>query len=656
MKISIRWKIILSIGVPFLMIYLAVLRIDYLKLKEAAYRQTGIYLQEVASYHAERINGEFSTLAQLARATAAYLEVNPNISEEKLYDLLESNVKQNPRVYGSCVAFEPYSFDPKKKLFAPYVWRGKDEKASGASLLQRMDVGRDAYDYLDWEWYTNAKKAAHSIWTEPFYDKGAGDIIMSTHTAPFYKDGRYWGVSNIDVNLAKIQDWGKDSELGSLRFAILSHKGVFISHPNPNFIMKESIFGIARKYNRPDVAKAARKIIRGKKGLIKLKDIPFPGTNFIVHAPIRSTRWTFAVVMPEAKVMAPVWAQLRQFSLFMMASMGILLGVLLIVSHQITRPIRKLSREFQQVALGNLDVESTGKYPSDEIGDLAEMFHRMVFAIKNYMTALTHETSMREAVESELRIARSIQRSLLPHQFPPFPERKEFDLHAVNVPAHHVAGDFYDYFFISEDELVLVIADVSGKGVPAAMFMAVTRTLIRNLAVRQTTPDQMLKEINQTLIGQNENNLFVTMMLVFYNVKNGKLRFANAGHPHSYKIGGDKNVKPFGESTGMIVGVFPEAVYESRQEELAEGEAIIFYTDGVSEARNSEGDFWGTGRLETTLSENLDAKPREICHHLLKLSHDFQGAEIADDITIMVLRRNSLVENLSILKHTVGII
>lgn len=639
-NISIRWKLILSIAIPLLGIYLGVLKIGYHELKRAATKQMERYLAEVAAHYAEGINGNMNVVAQTARSMAAFVPQHPGLKQDDLYAILEANVRQNPLMYGASLAFEPFSFDSAQKLVAPAVWRGRE--AMGPDMtLRRMNVGLEAYDYLERPWYKDVKSGGEAVWIGPYDDEGAGGVIMATHSVPMVRNGIFLGVAAVEVHLEELQTWTpKAREFGDLFFAILTRDGRFISHPNPEFIMKKNIFKIAEEENRPELAAFAKQMLSGDKGAARVRQYPYNEDSLFLYAPIASTGWVFTAAVPESLVMSPVWKRLTQFSAVMFLSLGVILTILVIGSSEITRPIRKLSMEFRRVASGDLEFTSKEKYPNDEIGQLADNFHRMVFSLKTYVKALTQQTAMREAVESELRVAREIQASLLPRKFPPFPDHKEFDLHAVNAPARHVAGDFCDFFFVSEEELALVIADVAGKGIPAAMLMAIARTLVRDTGEDRLSPSEALAKVDRILSRDNEQGLFVTMLLAYYNVKTGEIRYANAGHPRPYVVSKDGNVRAFGEATGTVLGAFSDRKYGEGREQLKAGETLVFYTDGVPEGRNEQDEFWGYPRFEEFLKENAGASPQAICGRILFRLEEFQSGDLRDDVTALALRRN----------------
>ncbi len=313
----------------------------------------------------------------------------------------------------------------------------------------------------------------------------------------------------------------------------------------------------------------------------------------------------------------------------------------LVLAARISRPIRRLRDGVEKLGEGDFSVEvpSGG---ATETAELSRAFNRLGGRLKEYMENLEREVSAREAVESEVRIARQIQESLLPHSFPPFPDHSEFDLFAVNLAAKEVAGDFYDFFLVDDDRLALVIADVSGKGIPAALFMAVTRTVIKNVCSRESDPGRALTEANRTISQDNEACMFVTLILGFYRISTGEFTFANAGHDEMLLAGGEGTIQPFGLMNGVALGIVEDRVYESGEKTINPGQTLVFYTDGVTEATSPENELFGKERLKKLLRETAGRSAREICDRVRAAVTEFQQGKQFDDVTVMVLKRADL--------------
>ncbi len=632
--LSIRWKLILAIAAPLLLIYLLSLAVIVTKLREQGVREQQRQQVALVSSQADRLDARFAEIARIADATASLLTRVGGLTEEHLFSILEGNVAGHELVYGSCIAFVPEARDGQRRLFAPYVHR------SGSTLV-RVEVASEAYDYADgsWEWYSAPEATGQPIWTDPFFDEGAGDIVMCTYSAPFFRDGAFAGVATVDVPIDELQH---HPELASLRegmFLILSRNGWLVSEPGTTEPSRRTIFEVAADTGVGELAEVGRRMLDGGTGVLRTTSLIPDQPTWLAYAPIRSTGWSLGTGTPEDEVLQFQRDQLKVASVGLAVTLILMIGSVWWVGTRLVRPIERLSKAVSNVGEGNLTADVSLDMRGDEIGALAAAFNRMVADLRRYVSELTHETKAREAVESELRVARQIQRSLLPQKFPPFPEKREFDLYAENRAARRVAGDFYDFDLI-DGQLYFAIGDVSGKGVPAALFMAVTRTLLRNLVRSETSPGQVLASANELLRRDNVGSLFVTLFLGFYDIESGVLRYANAGHPRPVLVSKCGGAVQVGEVTGTILGILESESYGDGELRLSRGESLVVYTDGVTDALAAEGEFFGEQRMLDSLARHALQGEGNICQSLVNDVEDFQGPKRHDDITVLVIRRN----------------
>lgn len=245
----------------------------------------------------------------------------------------------------------------------------------------------------------------------------------------------------------------------------------------------------------------------------------------------------------------------------------------------------------------------------------------------------------KEKVENELNIAAQIQKSILPSSFPAYPDRKEFELHAVMQPARYIGGDFYDFFFIDDNTLALVVADVSDKGVPAALFMMVSRTLIHSLAVDNPSPSVVLEKANNVMCQNNDSGMFVTVFLAFYNVSSGKLTATNGGHSASLIIDPDGASREWATTHGPALGFMEELPYKEETIDLEVGQTLFLYTDGVTEAMSQDNVLFGLGKLRDLLKRKHDFKLDRLCSDIEISLSEFQEGQQFDDITMLALKR-----------------
>jgi sigma-B regulation protein RsbU (phosphoserine phosphatase) len=275
----------------------------------------------------------------------------------------------------------------------------------------------------------------------------------------------------------------------------------------------------------------------------------------------------------------------------------------------------------------------------DEVGELAQSFVEMEARLQQYLKNLRETISAKERIEGELSAAHDIQMNLLPKTFPPFPDREEFDLFAILEPAKEVGGDLYDFALVDRDHLYVTVGDVSDKGVPAAMLMTVTKTLLRHAAQTGADPTEILSRVNRELCDENPNMMFVTVFLGILHIPTGDLHYSNAGHNLPLVIRDQGRVDWLELPPGIVLGVQPEAKFQTRTIRLQQGESLIMYTDGVTEAMNREQKIYSNERLHSTIGDIGDRRPQPLTESLMRSVHNYAGgATQSDDITVMTLR------------------
>jgi sigma-B regulation protein RsbU (phosphoserine phosphatase) len=282
---------------------------------------------------------------------------------------------------------------------------------------------------------------------------------------------------------------------------------------------------------------------------------------------------------------------------------------------------------------------------SDEVGSLAEAMTAMIARLQRYLVEMEAATAARERVEGELSAARDIQVGMLPRAFPPFPGRSDIDVYAMLESAKQVGGDLYDYVLLDRDRLFFVVGDVSGKGVPAALFMAMTMTLFKATALAaQAGPDAIMARVNAELSRDNAGQMFVTAFCGVLDLRTGSVEFANGGHEAPFVRCADGTVARLSKTRGMALGVFEDAEFELSRHTLKPGDALILFTDGVSEAANADDDLFTIGRIEAALGAvKRDASARGLAEGLAEDVRVFVGeAPQSDDLAILVVRYEGL--------------
>ena len=347
--------------------------------------------------------------------------------------------------------------------------------------------------------------------------------------------------------------------------------------------------------------------------------------------------------------MSEVMAERKAFLTRMIISSGGLLLVSIIASflmmHKVVvEPLKMLSdatsgftehdHGFKKEDIISLPITS-----NDEIGDLYQVIRTMQGKIVEYLDNLTRVTAEKERISAELSIATQIQADMLPRIFPPFPSRHDFDIYATMTPAKEVGGDFYDFFLIDDDHLGLVMADVSGKGVPAALFMVIAKTLIKNRAMMGGGPAEVLRYVNEQLCEGNEAELFVTVWFAIVELSTGRGLAANAGHEHPAIRHKDGQYELVIYRHSPAVATMEGLRFREHSFELKPGDSLFVYTDGVTEATNTADELFGTDRMLEALNRNPDALPPELLPQIKAEIDSFVGeAPQFDDITMMCIQ------------------
>ncbi|MCD4824192.1 MAG: SpoIIE family protein phosphatase [Phycisphaerae bacterium] len=567
----------------------------------------------------------------------AYILEESSFTEDELKGLLHSIVEGNPNIYGGAIAFEPYAFNKDYAYFSPYYYR-KNGK------VQFVDLGTDEYAYPKWDWYKIPKKLNRPVWIDPYFDKGGGGILMATYSVPFYRtsQGRkeFIGVVTVDVSLSWLEEFVSSIKVGETGYGFLiSNKGTLITHPDKDLVMNKTLEEVARTRNNPELLKVGGQMLQGEAGFVPVKNTVTKKETWIAFAPVPTTRWSLGVIFPKDELMAPLHALNRAVVLIGLVGLFFLSLVIILLSNSITRPLRILALKTRDLAGGNLDFELPSTRSRDEAGSLTESFRYMKNSLKKYIEELTKITSEKERIESELKIARRIQMGILPKIAPPFTEGKEFKIYAAMKPAREVGGDLYDFYFLDDKHLSFVIGDVSGKGVPAALFMVMAMTFIKSTAKIIKEPEEILSQVNKALMHDNASCMFVTVFFGILNIETGQIYYSNAGHNMPLVLRKGKDPEFLESDTGCALGAFEGVTFKKGKLDLAPGEALYMYTDGVTEAMNRDNEEFSEESLKEKLRSHKDDSIKKMVEGTFRGIESFsQGTPQSDDITVLVLR------------------
>lgn len=375
------------------------------------------------------------------------------------------------------------------------------------------------------------------------------------------------------------------------------------------------------------------------------------GTFLTGYAPFYTSDGEHAGFLAMDISKEQIQMQERKFLWIALAIFGAMIPLSLVLGmwagRKMAASIVRLKQGADRIANGDLDSKVVVR-SHDEVEDLAHAFNKMTEDLKTYIKNLKETTAAKERIEADLRIAHDIQAGALPSVFPPFPNRVEFDIFASMEPAKEVGGDMYDFFFINDKKLFFLVGDVSGKGVPAALFMMITKTLLKSEAMRDIDPIEILSQANDIIYPDNDTCMFVTIFCAILDTETGELRYGNAGHnpPLVYRNGEDYEYLDVKKS--FVFGPMPNTTFTAGELTLEPNDVIFVYSDGVTEALNPQEELYSEPRLQEALSQLRDKDVEETIKGVRKDIADFaQNAPQSDDITMLALKYKgfTVVEN-----------
>ena len=532
------------------------------------------------------------------------------------------------------------------------------ERGVSISADVNSDQKTNVFDPTKRSWYIAAKEKDGLIWTDVFSDNSGRGAVISC-AKPFYDaTGKMRGVAGLGMILEELQKIVIGTNIGNSGYAfILNEKAeIIISDMNTTDddgnIQRINLLDEGAMLPG-DTVSWMLTVSRMLNGESAVERVDIDGMErFVAYAPLSELPWSLVVVMDVDEVIAPALEIERNIismtesatdhmdSVILLISLTFLLILALIVladiiqanrlANQLAGPIIELSEGAEIIGAGDLEYLLDIK-TGDEIEALSNTFNRMIEGIKNI-------TAEKERISTELDVATRLQAGLLPCIFPAFPEREEFDVYATMQPAKEVGGDFYDFFLVDPDHLAVVIADVSGKGVPAALFMVIAKTLIKNLALVGVQPAEVFETANNMLCENNEVGMFVTAFMGVYEVSSGKFTYTNAGHNPPLIKRGDGDYNWLATKPGFVLAGMEGMKYVQTEIVLQKGDALFLYTDGVTEAVNTKNILFSDPKLLSDINKHRHLPLAELLPAIKKEIDSFaDGAEQADDITMLGL-------------------
>lgn len=536
----------------------------------------------------------------------------------------------NPFLNGCSISFEPYYFKEKGQFFSAYSYNNDGE-------IESQQEGNELYNYFYMDWYMSPKLLDRPCWTEPFVDydpsdPGSKDVIASYCKPMKDTNGQYVGTISVDLPLSWLSETIEGVKPYPNSYSIMiGEGGNFYVHPGSAELFYETIF--TKTLENPDSALTAlgHAMLRGEEGM---RPLNIEGEDcYVFYKPLGTTGWSVALICTESDIFEG-YHQLERTAIGFVA-LGLLLMLIVfirIVSREI-QPLRRLANQTGTIAKGHFDQTLPDFKRVDEIGQLSHSFGEMQQSLVSYIDELKQTTATNAAIENELRVASDIQMSMVPRVFPPFPERKDIDLYASMTPAKEVGGDLYNYLLLDE-RLYICVGDVSGKGVPASLFMAQATRLFRTLAGEGFSPEAIANRMNSGLCEGNDTMMFVTMFIGMVNLQTGQLHFCNCGHNPPVLDGQFIELR----YKNCPLGMFDGAPFQSEHIADIRGKQLLIYTDGLNEAMDTEKEQFGNERLLELMTNAKDMTSCQVVDMLKEaVERHRKGAAPNDDLTLLCL-------------------
>ncbi len=559
-----------------------------------------------------------------------------NPDREKLFHLTRRLVEENESVVGSIVALSEYYMDKDQKYFAAYSI--EDDNGN----IQTSNVGNVDYDYHTMDWYLVPKLLDSPYWTDPYFDEGAGNIMMCTYSRPLKDpDGNFLGVLTADIPLGWLSGVVNQIKPYKSSYNLMIGKDAsYIVHTDPDRILKETIFTATANMEDQTVYTVGKEMLAGRRSY---KTIDNDDTTSVVfYTPIPKNGWSVAMVCPNRDIYENTGRLVIILGITMFVALVILFLLVYFVITKMMKPLQLFSESAGKIAEGDFNAPLPKIKYKDEMYRLRESFRYMQTSLTDYIDKLKETTSIKEHIESELNIAREIQMSMVPKTFPAFPGRSDIDIYASMQTAREVGGDLYD-FFIEDDKLYFAVGDVSGKGVPASLFMAVTRSIFRSVAASAASPGAIISAMNNAMCDGNDANMFVTVFVGIVNLSTLEMIYSNAGHNPPILIRNNDAAEfiDVDSCTGIPIGLFENQDYSDSSMKLSCSDTLVLYTDGLTEAENKSAELYGDDRLLSVLSKEgtSSLNVRNLLENLLAdVEGHVAGAAQSDDLTVMVMK------------------
>ena len=631
-KLSVRvslWVVLFAA-----LIFVVALGFQFYQSREAVRQEAISHASQILDKTSLRVEGILNRVEVASNMTKWLVLRHPN-KADSMFVYSRGMLQNNPDFYNCSIAFEPEHFQDKGRYFSAYTRYVGDS-------LRTTQGGSDNYQYFFMDWYLMSTLLDKPCWTEPYVDfdvaTNTSEMVTSYCQTIKDKEGKKIGVINTSLSINWLsQTISMVKPYPNSYSIMIGRGGTYFVHPDTSKITRQTIFTQAMEHPDTALISLGHAMQRGEEGMKKMF---FNGKDcYVFYKPLGQTGCSMAIVCPEEDIFGG-FDRLRR-AVMSIVVVGLLLMLYLFI-RIITRelsPLRRLAREAETIASGQFDAVLPDFQRIDEIGQLSHSFGNMQQSLVKYIEELKETTAQKASIESDLRIASGIQMGMLPENFPTKTDRDDVQIYASLTPAKEVGGDLFDFYF-RDDKLFFCIGDVSGKGVPASLFMAVTRSVFRTVSVHESMPNNIVTIMNTIIADMNKTQMFVTLFVGVLDLPTGHLHYCNAGHDAPLLIGDGIGELPC--DPNIPVGFLPSWEYSLQEAQISTGTTIFLFTDGLTEAMDANYNQFQMERINDVASQALSQQqqePHQLINKMTDAVHQFVGdAEQSDDLTMMAIQ------------------
>ncbi len=648
--LSLRWRLLILIMLASGLILCAVIMHNASFARRALSNALKERAGEMASHAAAAIDARLRVAARSVEMAAVENSINRSYLRRvsvgnpfgEAFRRLRRLLASSPELYGATISIDP-SVPGFSKGYSPYLYR------SGENELSEANLATDAYRYPIQDWYLVPRELDRPMWSEPAFDDGGGDEVVVTYSVPYRfggaggaTDGKSDGIQTGDITMHWLDESLRNLPLREHDYAFLvSRFGTVIAHPTGRWVLSETLYSLAASHNDPRIAEWARGLLSSESGITQIEGLfGSKSPAWVAHKPVPATGWTMIAVLSQGEALEETHSLVIAEVEIGILGLLLLLGAGLLIADSITKPLRRLTLATKEMIHGNLDHPLPIAKGGDEVADLTRHFASMRGELKRYMENLEKAAAARERIESELRIATTIQHSFLPGALP---KDSRFDVAALFEPAREVGGDLYDVHLNREEGLLhLLIGDVSGKGVPSALFMATAISLWRHLLTEFKRPEELLAALNRELSRDNPSCYFITMFCVVVELGTGMMYYANGGHlPQVFRRSNGECLWLASEEEAppsFPLGLDEGAAYTGLSRHLTPGDLLVMFTDGVNEAENRRLEQLGEEPVLAVLRQDPADCAGAVAAVRELVARHVDGGDQSDDLTLAAFR------------------